>query len=479
MSHTTKSGGQLSRRFTRLRQNFGLLKDTTEKTILFSPLDSLGHINSLVSIANKLKFQGHRTVFLFIEPIENNLKELGHEVYDATSPSLEDSIQSNAAQDKWTEITKLSREVWKSGDIMKNVALEIELGFGAMVEDIKKYNSNFEAKLQILQPDVIILDHYFGIPALFRANIPWIRIFSASPLGLHDASDLPQAWLGLPTNWNQADEQQKELNNKVKCFRKQLRDSYNEYWTSFGLAELPTKPYSCVPVSPHLNIYMYPEELDYQEHKLVQWARCDSMVRDQQASTFNIPQSLVGKPGKLIFLSLGSIASADLVLMKRLVGILSESPNRFIVCKGPLHQEYELPANMWGAKLVPQLEVLTSIDLIITHGGNNTLTESFFYGVPGFIVCPLFGDQFDNAQRIQERGLGLRLDPYNCTKGQLLAAIESMLKKEDVRVRMKTISQRMRKPENRNKAVKLVSRFVAKTKLQKASWIKFNQNNNN
>jgi len=55
------------------------------KTILFSPLDSLGHINSLISVANHLKAQGHRTVFLFLEPIENKLREAGHEVYDATT----------------------------------------------------------------------------------------------------------------------------------------------------------------------------------------------------------------------------------------------------------------------------------------------------------------------------------------------------------------------------------------------------------
>lgn len=445
-------------------------KHNIKKTILFAPLDSLGHINSLVSIANKLRSLGHRTVFLFIEPIENSLKELGHEVYDSTTSSLTgegDDVQGNdAAQDKWTEVTKMCQAVWKRGDIIENISIEIELGFGTMINDIRKYNANIEAKLKLIKPDLIILDHYFGIPALFRDNLPWVRIFSASPLALHKSASLPQAWLGLPTIWDKTDDKQRQLNDKVAEMRKKLRDNYNEYWTSFGLPDLPTEPYACVPESPYLNVYMYPEELDYSEFPLKNWQRCDSMVRDQKANKFKIPEKLLSKPGKLIFLSLGSIASADLVLMKRLTDILAESPHRFIVCKGPLHDQYELPDNMWGDKFVPQLEVLTIIDLIITHGGNNTLTESFFYGVPGFIVCPLFGDQFDNAQRIEERGLGIRLDPYNCSKEQLLDGIEKMLQNSDAKKRMKLVSKRMQKPAVRNKAIKLITDVVGKTEKQ-------------
>lgn len=432
------------------------------KTILFAPLDSLGHINSLISIANHLKKQNHRTVFLFMEPISNKLKEQGHEVYDATTPDLVESISSDTAQDKWNEVIISCRELWQSGDVIRNLEEEMVIGFGAMVEDIKKYNSNIEKKLELIKPDMLVIDHYFGIPALFKINKPWTRIFSASPLSLHNSPDLPQAWLGLPTKWNKDDPKQREWMERAHKARKTLYDSYNEYWKSFDLPDLPTDPISYIPVSPYLNVYMYPEELDYEGYPLEKWSRCDSMVRDQKATKFELPEKLRDKPGKLIFFSLGSLASADIVLMKRLVGFLAESPHRFIVCKGPLHDQYELADNMWGDKFVPQLEVLTSIDLIITHGGNNTVTESFYYAVPGFIVCPLFGDQFDNANRLEERGLGIRLDPYNCTKEQLLDSIEKMLAKEEARATIQKISERMRKPEARNKALQLVSDFVSK-----------------
>lgn len=441
------------------------VKRQKRKTILFAPLDSMGHINSLVCIANHLHSLGHRTVFLFTEPIANTLKQNGHEVYDCTTPDLVESIESDAAQDKWNEVIKMCQKMWQEGDVIKNFEEEMQIGFGQMVEDIKKYNPNVEKKLELIKPDILVIDHYFGVPALFKINKPWIRIFSASPLGLHNNPDLPKAWLGLPSKWDKNDERQRNMMDRAKQAVQNMYDKYNEYWKSFGLPDLPTDPVQYIPVSPYLNLYMYPEEMDYApEYPLDKWHRCDCMVRDQKAKKFEIPEKLRDKPGKLIFLSLGSLASADVTLMKRLTSMLADVPHRFIVCKGPLHDQYELPDNMWGDKFVPQLEVLTIIDLIITHGGNNTLTESFFYGVPGFIVCPLFGDQFDNGTRIEEKGLGVRLDPYNCTKEQLLNAIETMLNKEDVRPRMKAISERMQKPEARNKAIQICGDFVAKQK---------------
>lgn len=433
------------------------------KTILFAALDSIGHINSLVCLANHLRAQGHRTVFLFSEPIANNLKELGHEVYDSTTPDLVPSVESNDAQDKWNEVIKMCQKGWQSGNVINNYEEEMKIGFGEMIKDIKKYNDNVEKKLKLIKPDILVIDHYFGTPALFKANLPWVRVFSASPLALHNNPNMPEAWLGLPSKWDQNDPTQRDWMERARVAKRALYDEYNDYWKSFGLPDLPTDPVGFIPVSPYMNMYMYPEELDYSEFAPIKsWQRCDCMVRDQKAGKFEIPEKLRDKPGKLIFLSLGSLASADVILMKRLTGLLADCPHRFIVAKGPLHDQYELPDNMWGQKFLPQLEVLTVSDLIITHGGNNTLTESFYYGVPGFIVCPLFGDQFDNATRVQEKGLGIRLDPYNCSKEALHSAIETMLNKEGIRERMQAISRRMQQPESRNKSLKLISEFVNK-----------------
>jgi UDP:flavonoid glycosyltransferase YjiC (YdhE family) len=46
------------------------------------------------------------------------------------------------------------------------------------------------------------------------------------------------------------------------------------------------------------------------------------------------------------------------------------------------------------------------------------------------IVLPLFWDQHDNAQRVAELGLGVRLDTYRFTDQEMHAALTALLRDE-------------------------------------------------
>jgi MGT family glycosyltransferase len=146
--------------------------------------------------------------------------------------------------------------------------------------------------------------------------------------------------------------------------------------------------------------------------------------------------------GKLVYLSLGSLGSGDVELMRRLIGFLAETDHRVVVSMGPQHAELELAPNMVGAEFLPQPAVLPHADLVVTHGGNNTVTESLHFGKP-MVVLPLFWDQYDNAQRMDELGLGIRLAPYEVERDQLRGAIDRLLGDEALARRLAGISARL------------------------------------
>ena len=84
---------------------------------------------------------------------------------------------------------------------------------------------------------------------------------------------------------------------------------------------------------------------------------------------------------------------------------------------------------------MPQTNVLPLVDLVITHGGNNTTTECFHFGKP-MIVLPLFWDQYDNAQRVHETGYGVRLPTYSFDDADLTRAVDRLLTDTDLHTRM-------------------------------------------
>jgi UDP:flavonoid glycosyltransferase YjiC (YdhE family) len=139
------------------------------------------------------------------------------------------------------------------------------------------------------------------------------------------------------------------------------------------------------------------------------------------------------------------------------ISCLAATPHRYIVSKGPLHAEIELAPNMWGAEFVPQASVLPLADLVITHGGNNTTTECLHFGKP-MVLLALFWDQYDNAQRMDELGLGVRLDTYRFTDAEMHGALDRLLGDTRLRARLKDAARVIQRRDGVRKAADLIER---------------------
>jgi UDP:flavonoid glycosyltransferase YjiC (YdhE family) len=124
---------------------------------------------------------------------------------------------------------------------------------------------------------------------------------------------------------------------------------------------------------------------------------------------------------------------------------------------GPRSDELTLAENMVGAAIVPQTKVIPQVDLVITHGGNNTTTEALHFGKP-MIVLPLFWDQYDNAQRVEETGFGRRLATYDFKAHELLGAIDDLLADTALRERAAEVGAAIRERAGLRRGADIIER---------------------
>jgi MGT family glycosyltransferase len=427
---------------------------TEPRTFLFMPESAYGPTNNCIGIGNELLQRGHRVVFAAEASWAGKLEALGfvEDLVDLAPPAESGDDEQDAGQ-FWTDFIRETSPEFRKPTI-EQLSTFVQPTWQALIDGAKYCEPQLREIIERQQPDAVIEDNVNCFPALVTADAPFVRIMSCNPLEVR-GPDVPPVFSGYPsddrTGWD-------EFRAEYDRTHRPMWEEYDEWVQSCGAPPLADLDF--IHTSEHLNMYLYPEAVDYTEQRPLasSWHRLDSSVRSTD-QPFEIPESLRGGSGSLIYLSLGSLGSADVELMQRLVDVLSRSPHRFIVSKGPQHDQYELADNMWGAQQVPQISVMPEVDLVITHGGNNTTTESFHFGKP-MIVLPLFWDQYDNAQRVDETGAGIRLDTYRFSDDQLHGAIARLLADTPLRDRMARIGSEVRQRSGSRRAADLLEQVA-------------------
>ncbi|MBA2382743.1 MAG: glycosyl transferase [Chloroflexi bacterium] len=416
-------------------------------TILFMPESAYGPTNNCVGIGDVLRKRGHRVVFAAEASWRGRLEPLGfvEDLVDlAPSPEPAPDAPPQDAGQFWKDFIRDTAPEFRKPTI-EQLATFMQPTWQALIDGAKYCEPRLREIIARNRPDVIVEDNVVSFPALQTAGKPFVRIVSCNPLEIRGSGDagreIAPAYSGLP-----ADDR-----SQWEAFHEEYDRTHRPTWEDFdawcrgqGTAPLPELEF--IHPSPDLNLYVYPQVADYVDRRPLDatWRRLDSSVRATDGA-FELPADLANRPAgsALIYLSLGSLGSADVALMRRLVAVLCDTPHRYIVSKGPQHAEYELAPNMWGADFLPQTKIVPLVDLVITHGGNNTTTEAFHFGKP-MVVLPLFWDQYDNAQRVDETGFGVRLPTYAFEDDELRGAIDGLLADADLRGRMARIGAEIR-----------------------------------
>ncbi|XP_054152664.1 O-mycaminosyltylonolide 6-deoxyallosyltransferase-like [Oppia nitens] len=440
--------------------------------VLFVPIAGTGHVNAAIGMAQVLLSSGHECWFDIGADWRDKLRPYGIRMVGSDTTETEDRDDKTDDKDKQnTEKQYLKSHAlsMKEKGILGSESTPLEKALLQLEDCDKMFAFQQQQDLHVnqvirdLRPDVIVCDQFLSLPSVTKSGIPWVLVCSANPLTSIHHECTPPWFSGLPTNGPKEDWQ--SYRKALMTGSRKLKKLFDDNELANGLPPLPEMAF--INDSKYLNIYGYPLELDYLDLRPLpdNWYRFDNLMRyDSKPSTklFEIPDQLRDKPGKLIYFSLGSMGGADVDNMKRLIAILAKSGHRFIVSKGLLGDDYDLPVdNMWGQPSVPQLEILPLVDLVITHGGNNTISETIYFGKP-MIVMPLFADQYDNAQRVHEKGFGIRLDAYKCSEEELLSSIECLLNNNLLTEKLSKISQRIQSEKSIEKLPQLLLELVHK-----------------
>jgi UDP:flavonoid glycosyltransferase YjiC (YdhE family) len=416
--------------------------------IVFFPEGAFGPTNNCVGIGDVLRKRGHRVVFVVEESFAGTLESKGFEerLMRLSPPPAEPEEPGQFWKDFIRDTAPVFRE-----STFDQLAGFISPTWQALVDGARYVDERLREIFDELQPDVIVEDNVVGFPAIPASGRPWVRIASCNPLELKDDA-LPPPYSGLPlrdeSEWGVfRDEYARQVGS--------LQADFSSFCVERGAP--PLAPLELIHESPWLNLALYPGELDYPRRAPLAptWHNLEASVRATDE-----PWSPPPDDGRaLVYLSLGSLGSADVPLMQRLVDVLSRTSHRYVVSKGPQHAEYELADNMVGAEFLPQASVLPHVDLVITHGGNNTTTECIWFGKP-MVVLPIFWDQHDNAQRVDETVFGMRLPTYEFEDSELTGAVDRLLSDDGVRDRAAAASKRLQRRPGTVLAADLIERLA-------------------
>ncbi|XP_074601492.1 NDP-glycosyltransferase YjiC-like [Brevipalpus obovatus] len=422
---------------------------------LFLPMDGAGHINACVGVANLLKKHQHECIFSVVKTWSAIVEKHGFQTESYSDPSSD----GEDPQAKWGKFMREVAFAYKLSPIEQIATLELP-AFDDFLKTTQKFDPHFKQLIQRIKPDAILVDFYCAVPSVINSGLPWFYIWSCNPLLAYEQYGGPPAFSGF-SKGDDPKAIEEFIKTQAKLFEP-LKTKSNEWLRSEGIEPHPT--YMHLP-SPYLNIYAFPRSIDYVElcPNPEGWIQLNHFVRPSEDSPLGIDEKwLENDQGrKLIYFSLGSMGSADVDLMKRLIGFMSKSSHRFIVSKGPFHDEIELPANMIGAKFLNQIKVLPKVDLVITHGGNNTFIETLYFGKP-LIVMPLFGDQHDNGRRVADTKIGKCLYPYKVTEEELLKGIDDILNDNELKNRLARIGEEVRNSNDADRLNEQALKIIAK-----------------
>lgn len=379
-----------------------------------------GHVSPTLSVGASLIARGHEVKWFGITPLDSkHIPEGGSYFYPE-----EDLIPY---QEEIARILKRQDDgpACSGPEVMKLALEETYVPFAKMMMP------GLTRLTESWMPDVIVNDCITFGGALFahKNNIPCVTTTPVPPDVMGDTEkSAPKIW-----EWQQ--KLIKDLQKEVGIHEEGIyihSHKLNMVFTSQAFAGFETVPPHMKFVGP---VKGRPNDAPFDWDKL-------------NAST--TPK---------IFVSLGTLlVDIRKAFFEKIIAAFKDQPVTVIAATPPEIFE-EWPDNFIVNSFVPQSAVMQQMDMVICHGGFNTVNDTFRNGLP-MLITPIAYDHFHIAKLIEQAGCGISIRYKRLRVDALRETVFELLENPKYREAAREVQNTFTLAGGNDKAVELLENFV-------------------
>ena len=180
--------------------------------------------------------------------------------------------------------------------------------------------------------------------------------------------------------------------------------------------------------SPWLTLINYPASLARHRPAAQDAIYIGACVRDEPIDPL-LQTEIEALPRPRVYASLGSFMSTRADVLARIADAFRNDPASLILASGVTDPGTLAPPGSSHVvrSYLPQVGALPLCDLVICHGGNNTITEALHAGLP-LLVGPFASDQFAGAEDVHRAGVGDTFDPNHAAPAEITLHAHAVLR---------------------------------------------------
>lgn len=411
--------------------------------IAFVCMPITGHLNPMIALARRMQTRGHQILFISFADTKDVVEAAGL-AFAAISEAAYPTGSMTTFMERFAQAVGLEPVQYWIAEIVPRLLKDA-------LEDLPRIAKEQEV-------DAFAFDTtftYIELAAL-RLHKPYIHVWNVLPFD--SSGTTPPYMFDLQYDPSPAGRARNlEALSSIRVFSAPRQEIASAYAQSAGLQIDWTRPDATV--SELLILSQVPREFDLPGiPRPPQFWYTGPFYDDSGRRPVSFPwEKLTGAP--LIYASLGTLVNGLEHIHRTILDAARKLPEMQVVFSTGRNVRLDdlgpIPANVVAVQSAPQLELLKSAQLCITHAGVNTTLESLMRGVP-LLAIPITFDQPGVALRIAHHGVGEILRLRELSSDALATLARRILDTTAYRTRARHFQQIIQQTEGLDLAANLI-----------------------